>query len=109
MPANEGPADRGLAQERTALAWNRSGLAVIVCVAVLLRHLWPLRGADQLVALGLAAFVVIAWAVSVVVIWTYQNRYHRSLLDRNTRLGLLAAGTVLLAIGALTLTLLTPG
>lgn len=109
MPANEGRADSGLAQERTALAWNRSGLAVIVCVAVLLRHLWPLRGADQLVALGLVAVVVIAWAVSVVVIWTYQNRYHRSLLERNTRLGLLTAGTVLLAIGAMTLTLVTPG
>jgi uncharacterized membrane protein YidH (DUF202 family) len=109
VPANEGPADRGLAQERTALAWNRSGLAVIVCVAVLLRHLWPLRGSDQLVALGLVAVLVIAWAVSVVLIWTYQNRYHRALLNRNTRLGLLAAGTVLLAIGATILTLLTPG
>ena len=50
-PPQEAP-DAGLAEERTVLAWNRSGLAVVVCVAVLLRHVWPLQGTDHEVALG---------------------------------------------------------
>ncbi len=49
------PPDGGLAEERTALSWNRSGLAVVVCVAVLLRHVWPLHGTDEELALGLIA------------------------------------------------------
>jgi len=36
--------DSGLARERTDLAWNRSGLAVAVTVAIILRRLWPLSG-----------------------------------------------------------------
>ena len=54
--------DVGLAGERTVLAWNRSGLAVVVCVAVLLRRVWPLHGTDQEVALGLIAGAVVVWA-----------------------------------------------
>jgi uncharacterized membrane protein YidH (DUF202 family) len=56
------PPDAGLAAERTALAWNRSGLAVVVCVALLLRHIWPLRGTDDEVALGLIGAAVIVWS-----------------------------------------------
>jgi hypothetical protein len=64
-PVAGGPTlpDVGLAAERTVLAWNRSGRAVVVCVAVLLRHVWPLRGADHEVALGLIGTAVIVWSV----------------------------------------------
>jgi len=59
-------ASAGLARERTALAWNRSGLAVVVCVAVLLRHVWPLRGPGEDVALGGVACAAIVWALALV-------------------------------------------
>jgi uncharacterized membrane protein YidH (DUF202 family) len=37
----DGDGDRGLAAERTALAWNRTGMAFIVAGAVLLRMFPP--------------------------------------------------------------------
>ena len=43
---------QGLTSERTDLAWNRSGLAIVACVAVLLRRIWPLRRTEQIVALA---------------------------------------------------------
>ena len=49
VSSDEDPNDPGLARERTALSWNRSGLAIIVCIAVVLRHLWPLNGTDETV------------------------------------------------------------
>jgi Domain of unknown function (DUF202) len=61
------PVDRGLARERTVLAWSRSGLAAVVCVAVLLRHVWPLHGNSRYLALGLVAAGAIAWAGAFLV------------------------------------------
>lgn len=56
------PEEAGLARERTVLAWNRSGLAVVVCIAAVLRHVWPLRGGAGAVALGAVAGAGIIWA-----------------------------------------------
>jgi uncharacterized membrane protein YidH (DUF202 family) len=109
-PAPEVPADnRGFARERTALAWNRSGLAGIVCVAVLLRRLWPLRGGSQLLALGLVAVAAILWAIAIVVIWIFQSGHHRQTPVEGRRLAMLSASTVILAMGALVLTFTSPG
>jgi uncharacterized membrane protein YidH (DUF202 family) len=55
----------GLARERTDLAWNRSGLAVLVTVAIVLRRLWPLHGARGAVALALIAVGALVWAASM--------------------------------------------
>jgi uncharacterized membrane protein YidH (DUF202 family) len=108
VPANEEPNDPGLARERTVLAWNRSGLAVIVCIAVVLRHLWPLKGTDESVALGIIAVAVIIWALAILAL-----RVNRSDLsngsDRGRTFGLMTAGTVALALGGVALTLFTPG
>jgi uncharacterized membrane protein YidH (DUF202 family) len=46
----------GLAPERTELAWDRSGLAVLVAAAVLGRRVWPLDSTTR--QLGAAAIVV---------------------------------------------------
>src|SRR5215472_12629376 len=62
MARSREQADKAFAGERTILAWNRSGLAAVVCIAVLLRHTWPLRGTGQDVAMGLIAAAAIAWA-----------------------------------------------
>ena len=59
------PRDAGLARERTELAWNRSGLAVLVAVAVLLRRLWPLEGYRTALAVGFIAVGAVAWAVGM--------------------------------------------
>ena len=92
------PPDAGLAEERTVLAWNRSGLAVVVCVAVLLRHVWPLHGTDQEVALGLIAGAVIVWAI-VLAVLTFSARTHETgAPHRENVFRLVTAGTLLLAV-----------
>jgi uncharacterized membrane protein YidH (DUF202 family) len=108
VSAEEEPNDPGLARERTVLAWNRSGLAVIVCIAVVLRHLWPLKGTDESVALGIIAVAVIIWALAVLALRV--NRSDRSNeADRGRTFGLMTVGTVVLALGGVALTLFTPG
>jgi hypothetical protein len=57
--------DSGLARERTDLAWNRSGLAVTVTVAIVLRRLWPLHGDRAVVALALIAIGAVTWVVGM--------------------------------------------
>src|ERR1700727_2207080 len=91
------PQDPGLAGERTALAWNRSGLAVVVCVAVLLRHVWPLHGTDQEVALGLIAGAVVVWAVGLAV-FTLAGRRDGDIPHGLKLFRLMTAGTLLLAL-----------
>jgi uncharacterized membrane protein YidH (DUF202 family) len=97
MPSMPDPSDPGLAGERTALAWNRSGLAVVVCVAVLLRHVWPLHGTDQKIALGLIAGAVVVWAV-VLAVLTLAARSPEAESPHGVNLfRLMTAGTLLLA------------
>jgi Domain of unknown function (DUF202) len=57
--------DPGLARERTELAWSRSGLAVAVTVAIILRRLWPLSGDKAVVALVIIALGAILWVVGM--------------------------------------------
>jgi hypothetical protein len=108
VSTRENPTDRGFARERTALAWNRSGLAVLVCVAVLLRRLWPIQGGYRLLALGLVAAGAIAWAVAIVAIWIYESGHPRPTAFGGRRLAMLSASTFILAVGALVLSLFTP-
>ncbi len=90
--------DRGLARERTVLAWNRSGLAVVVCLAVLLRHLWPLHGASEYLAVALISAAAVVWAIALFV-FTRSVAYR----DSGARLGpkvfpIMTAGTLILAL-----------
>ncbi len=95
-PSN--PPEPGLAEERTVLAWNRSGLAVVVCVAVLLRHVWPLRGTDQDLALGLIAAAVVVWAVVLAVLTTSARRRDGDAPHDAHVFRLMTAATLLLAL-----------
>jgi uncharacterized membrane protein YidH (DUF202 family) len=98
MASTPVPPDVGLAGERTALSWNRSGLAVVVCVAVLLRHVWPLHGTDQEVALGLIAGAVVIWTV-VLAVFTLGARTAEADMPHSANLfRLVTAGTLLLAV-----------
>jgi hypothetical protein len=56
-------ADLRSVRERTELAWTRSGLAVAVTVAVILRRLWPLSSDRAVTALAVLAAVAVCWVV----------------------------------------------
>ena len=100
--AVNGPGTRtprpGLAFERTVLAFNRSGLAALVCVAVLLRHLWPLRDTGQRVALGLLAVAAIVWAIGVLAVSSSSVRSARARAHTAARFKLMTTATVMLAV-----------
>ena len=103
------PGDSGLARERTHLAWNRSGLAVVACIAVLLRRIWPLHGTDQVVALACISVGALAWAAALTVGRTVTRHVPSSsphMSERRARV--LTAGTVILALAGLLLGLLSP-
>ena len=98
MEAASGPPGAELAGERTVLAWNRSGLAVVVCVSVLLRHVWPLHGTDQQVALGLIAGAVVVWAI-VLAMLTLSTPPRGAGVPHGAKVfRLMTAGTLLLAV-----------
>ena len=65
--------DPGLFRERTELAWNRSGLALAVTLAVILRRLWPLSGNKGLAALALIAAGGTTWVFGLRI-----GRHHQS-------------------------------
>jgi Domain of unknown function (DUF202) len=103
------PVDHGLSRERTDLAWNRSGLAVVVCIAVLLRRIWPLRGTDQIVALACISAGAFAWALALSVgrkLWG-KTESERTLLSSRRAL-VITVGTLALALAAFALALFTP-
>jgi hypothetical protein len=96
-PTTPEPPDGGLAREQTVLAWNRSGLAAVVCIAVLLRRVWPLHGGAQDLAVALIATAAIVWAVVLVAVTGVGGDRDRTALLGPGWFGLLTAGTVLLA------------
>lgn len=72
------PFDRGLQPERTALAWQRTGLAMAVGALVATRILPELLGLWALLpgAIGLTLSIVVVAAAHV-----RYGRYHRGLID----------------------------
>ena len=98
MASSPTPPEVGLAAERTVLAWNRSGLAVVVCVAVLLRHVWPLQGTDHAVALGLIGAAVIVWSIVFTVLARPRAKRGSSVSHGEDFFRLITAGTLLLAV-----------
>jgi len=101
--------DEPLAGERTDLAWTRSGIALVVCVAVLLRRVWPLDRADHLLALALVAVGTIAWAVALLFARRIARTTHhgREVMDAHT-LRLMSLGTFVLGLAAFVLGWLPP-
>lgn len=102
------PSEPGLAGERTVLAWNRSGLAVVVCVAVLVRHVWPLRGPDQEVALGLIAGAVVVWAIVLAVLTISAGHRDPAAPHDANVFRLMTAATLLLAVVGFVATFAAP-
>ena len=102
------PPNGGLARERTILAWNRSGLAAVVCIVVLLRRLWPIHGAAQRLALGLIAAAATLWALVLLAIAaSHTGRGGQPVMGRRV-FPLMTAGTLMLALVALVLAFVAP-
>lgn len=108
MKHDVGERDPGLARERTELAWNRSGLAALVAVSVMLRRLWPLHGYKSVVTLTLIAIGATVWAISLRL--AHKLRLNpesaRGLMVSTARLMML--GTLVLALAAFVVGLLVP-
>ena len=103
------PLDESLASERTDLAWNRSGLAFVACVAVLLRRIWPLHGDDQVVALACISAGAVVWALALSVGRALSARSGATVRVLSVRrASVIMAGTLALAIGGFVLAFFPP-
>jgi uncharacterized membrane protein YidH (DUF202 family) len=100
--------DTGLARERTVLAWNRSGLAAIVCIGVLLRRIWPLADGAEKLALGLVAAAAILWAVVLLAVTTAHSSQENQVMLGPRVFPLMTAGTLLLAVIGVVLAFVAP-
>ena len=109
MRTNGEPRDPGLARERTVLAGNRSGLALVVCAAVVPRHVWPLKGATELVTLGIIAAIAVAGALALLVLRINRHEHASRSSHRERAFGLMTVGAVVLALLAIALTFATSG
>ncbi len=92
--------DSGLARERTDLAWNRSGLAVAVTVAIILRRLWPLTGDRAVLALALIGAGAGLWVVAMGLGRRARFRDQDGSELRESTCRALTAATLMLALGA---------
>ena len=102
------PGGRGLARERTVLSWNRSGLALVVCAAVLLRHLWPIETASELLAVAGIAVAGIVWAVGLLLFTSATaSRDEEGLLGERV-FRLMTVATVFLALAGFVLAFFGP-
>ena len=106
VPAQR-PIDRGLARERTELAWNRSGLAVAACIAVILRHSWPLHGTGEIIALACMSAGAFVWALALSVGRAISRKTEpkRGRLSQG-RAGAITVATLAIALGAFVLAFL---
>lgn len=100
--------DPGMARERTQLAWNRSGLAVVVVVAIMVRRLWPLGDAEAFALLVAVAAGSLVWAVGMFL--ARRSGVVRSTpgVMGTTACRMLTIGTLALAGVGMVLALLTP-
>jgi uncharacterized membrane protein YidH (DUF202 family) len=100
--------DPGLAAERTDLAWNRSGLSLIACGAVVLRGLanTPVGRGHLAVGACILTLGVLTWALG----W-WHLAHARARGDRRTTAGDLlpvSLGVAAVGVSALVVCLLSP-
>ncbi len=105
-PMEDDEAVPGLARERTQLAWNRSGLAAAVAVAIIVRRLWPLSGDRAVAALLLIGAGAAVWAVAMRLGQRAREGSAGGGLLGESTCRMLTVGTLLLAAGGLAVSFL---
>ena len=100
--------DPGLAAERTDLAWNRSGLSLVACGAVVMRGLavTGLPPGDVAIGGGILALGVLTWALG----WWQVHRARARGKRRTTAADLLpvSLGVSVVGVAAIVLVALSP-
>ena len=92
---------------RTELARERSGLAVLLCISVLLRRMWPLNRASEVIALIFIAIGGVAWSLGLEVSRRKAHRTPSTPMSETTA-RLLSLSAVALACGAIILGFFPP-
>jgi uncharacterized membrane protein YidH (DUF202 family) len=101
--------DEGMFIERTELAWSRTGIGLLVCVAALGRRVWPLDRTDHEIALAVVAVGAVIAAVGMVAAHRAGSApMHEPMTGEAPMLRWISAGTFVLAIGAFVLGLFPP-
>ncbi|MGH9025529.1 MAG: DUF202 domain-containing protein [Acidimicrobiia bacterium] len=87
-------------EERTELAWSRSGLSLLVCFALLARHIWEgEEGAAAVATVALLAIGALGWAGGILHARTVRLNPHRQVGPASaTKLRNAALGTLALAV-----------
>ena len=95
--------DEGLSPQRTQLAWGRTGLALAAAVVVLARRAWLVGGALETGALVLAGVGGLVWLVGMRMSRDIHLHMQPHGLVGGRAFILVTVGTLLLAVGAVTL------
>jgi uncharacterized membrane protein YidH (DUF202 family) len=99
------PEPPGLAEERTDLAWTRSGIALLGAFAIMARKIWS--GGPQtidLVALALLGVAGFGWAVGILGWRLFHHRRDEPQPRRPHELLAVSVGTVALAAAGIIVT-----
>ena len=101
--------DEGMYLERTTLAWSRTGIGLLVCVAALGRRVWPLDRTDHKLALFTVAVggLIAAYAM-ITASRAADAPMHVPETGEAPKLRLISIGTFVLAVGAFVLGLFPP-
>jgi uncharacterized membrane protein YidH (DUF202 family) len=95
--------DETLYEERTELAWNRSGLALLAAFAILARRVWSDDASvgGDLLAVGLLGVACLGWAIGTLG-WRLVHHRADEPRPRNAReLLAVSLGTLALAAAGL--------
>jgi uncharacterized membrane protein YidH (DUF202 family) len=99
------PEPPGLAEERTDLAWTRSGIALLGAFAILVRRVWSANPATgDLAALALLGVAGFGWAVGILGWRLAHHRRDEAQPRRPGELLAVSIGTVALAGAGLVVT-----
>lgn len=98
--------ERGLAGERTDLAWNRTGLAMLIILGGVGRNALKAPGLTSAVAVALVLVGAAAWGLGLRGAHRISQSTHTGRHRAETRLlATVTAGTIVVALAALVISI----